>query len=326
MRTLTLGTLTTLALAATALPAGAATDYPDRPIHVVVGYSPGGPTDILARQIAPYLAKAIDQQIVIENRPGASGNIAGSEVARADPDGYTLLMGDLTLATNPALMQNIPFDPQADLTAIAPLARAPLALVVNPESGFDSLQALLDQAKAEPGSLTYGTAGNGNLTHLAGEVLKTAMDVEIRQVPYKGSGPALVDLVGGEITMVITGLSGSESFIRAGKLNPLAITGEERSEVFPEIPTFEEATGKAMPELVIGSWWGLFGPADMPEAIVAKLNAAAQQALQSPELEKHLANLNIEPDRGSAADMADRLDSETETWARVIDAAGIQPQ
>lgn len=321
-------TLSTLTLATLAWASGPALadSYPERPIHLVVGYAPGGPTDILARQIAPVLAEVLGQQVVVDNKPGASGNIGGNDVARAKPDGYTLLLGDLTLATNPSLMQRMPFEPQTALTPIAPLAKAPLALVVHPDVPANSLGELLDYARANPGKLTYGTAGNGNLTHLAGEVLKARTGVDIRQVPYKGSGPAITDLVGGQIAMVITGLSSTEGFIQAGKLRPLAITGTQRSAALPEVPTFREATGLPLEALDVGSWWGLFGPANLPEAVVATLNQATRTALARPDLQARLKGMNIEADPGSPADQKQRLASETATWQTVIQQAGIVPQ
>lgn len=313
-----------LALAAPAAAQDAG--YPSHPIKLVVGYSPGGPTDILARQLAPVLADVLDQQVIVDNKPGANGNIGGAEVARARPDGYTLLLGDLTLATNPSLMRSMPFDPQAGLRAVAPLAKAPLALVVNPKVPAATLQELLAYARANPGELTNGTAGNGNLTHLAGEVLKSATGTDIRQVPYKGSGPAITDLVGGQISMVITGISSTEGFIRNGQLRALAITGRERSPALPDVLTFSEATGLPLPELDLGSWWGLFGPADLPDAVVERLNAAARQILADPALKERLAGMNIVVDPGSPDDMRQRLESETATWRKVIQAAGIVPQ
>lgn len=313
-------------LLAAPLAASAQDKYPSQPISLVVGYSPGGPTDILARQIAPALEKALGQQIVIDNKPGASANIAGSLVARARPDGYTLLLGDLTLATNPSLMRTMPFDPLVDLTAIAPLTLAPLALVVHPSVPAQNMKELLDYARNNPDKLTNGTAGNGNLTHLAGEVLKSAAKVNIQQIPYKGSGPAVTDLVGGQISMVITGISSTEGFIKAGQLRPLAITGKKRSAALPNVPTFAEATGLPLPELNLGSWWGLFGPAGLPPDIVATLNAATLTILNDPELRQRLQGMNIQADPGSAQDMANRLKSETDTWGKVIEDAGIVPQ
>ncbi|MBV6304407.1 tripartite tricarboxylate transporter substrate binding protein [Candidimonas humi] len=300
--------------------------YPSKPIRLVVGYSPGGPSDILARQLAPALGKALGTAIIVENKPGANADIGGAYVAHADPDGYTLLLGDLTLATNPSLMRSMPFKPRTDLRAIAPLAVAPLALVVNMSVPAHNMKELLDYARANPDKLSEGTAGRGNLTHLAGEVLKKAAGVKIEQVPYKGSGPALTDLVGGHISMVITGVSSSKGFIKSGQVRALAITGTRRSASLPDVPTFSEATGLPLPELNLGSWWGLFGPAGLPDEVVAKLNAATQTILRDAQLQQRLQGLNIEADPGSAQVMAERLNSETTTWGKVIKEAGITPQ
>ncbi len=311
---------------APAVNAQAPAPYPNQPIRLIVGYSPGGPTDILARQIGPTLSTLLGQQVIVENRPGASGNLATQEVIRANPDGYTLLMGDLTLATNPSLMPSTPFNPIKDLTPLVPLATAPLVLVVHPSVPAANMRELLAYARANPGKLSNGTAGNGNLTHLAGEVLKNAAKADIQQVPYKGSGPAITDLVGGQISMVITGLSSTESFIRAGRVRPLAITGKQRSPVLPDVPTFAEASGLPLPELNVGSWWGLFGPQDMPRATVETINRAVNEALAQPELKKRLATMNFDAAGGTQQDMAQRLASETETWSRVISKAGVVTQ
>ncbi len=313
-------------LSSWAVPVAAEATFPNQPVRLLVGYSPGGPTDILARQVAPALEKALGQSVIVENRPGASGNIAGMEVVRAKPDGYTLLMGDLTLATNPSLMKQMPFDPLKALTPIAPLATAPLVLVVNPSFPANSLKELVSYAQANPGKVSNGTAGSGNLTHLAGEVLKRAVDMDIQQVPYKGSGPALTDLVGNQISMVVTGLSSAKGFIEGKRLKALAITGTARSPKMPEIPTFSEASGLPLPELNLGSWWGVFAPANVPEPVAEALNQAVQRALTDPDLRARLAEMNIDPRPGSRADMGKLLKDETQTWDRVIKQAGIQPQ
>lgn len=300
--------------------------YPSRPIRLVVGYAPGGPTDILARQTAPELAAALGQPVVVDNKAGANGNVGGREVVTARADGYTLLMGDLTLATNPSLMRSMPFDPLKDLKAVASLAVAPLALVVHPGVPAKTLGELIDYARANPNKLSNGTASSGNLTHLAGEVLKIATGVSIQQVPYRGTGPALSDLLGGQISMVITGLSSTVGHIHEGRVRPLAITGKTRSPLLPAVPTFSEAMNKPMPELDLGSWWGLFAPAATPEPVVAKINAAVQALMSKPEFRQRLAKMNIVADPGSPEAMAARLKSEYDGWARVIRNAGIELQ
>lgn len=300
--------------------------YPSRPIRLVVGYAPGGPTDILARQLAPELAAALGQPVIVDNKAGANGNIGGREVVQARPDGYTLLLGDLTLATNPSLMRSMPFDPLKDLKAVAPLAVAPLVLVVHPNVPAKTLGELIGYARANPNKLSIGTAGSGNLTHLAGEVLKISTGVNIQQVPYRGTGPALTDLMGGQVSMVITGLSSTISYIQDSRVRPLAITGKTRSPLLPAVPTFSEAMGKPMPELDLGSWWGLFAPAATPEPIVAKINGAVQKLMSKPEFRQRLAKMNIVADSGTSEAMAARLKSEYDGWARVIRSAGIELQ
>ena len=307
-------------------PAYAQASFPDRAVTLVVPYAPGGPTDILARQLSAELSKTLGQPIVVLNKPGANGNIGGMEVVRANADGYTLLFGDLTLATNPSLMREMPFDPLKDLRAVASVGIASLALVVHPRVPAKSLPELVAYAQANPDKLTNGTAGNGNLTHLAGEVLKKAAGITMQQIPYKGSGPALTDLLGGQISMVITGLSSSIGYIKENRVRPLAITGTKRSPLLPDVPTFSEALGKPMPELALGSWWGVFAPAKTPDTVVQKLNDAINATLRSPALTQRLADMNIEPDSGTPQFMDARLRSEYDSWSKVIAQAGIQAQ
>jgi len=306
--------------------AWAADPYPSRTINLVVPYAPGGSTDLLARQYAQSLGRRLGQTIAVHNKPGANGNIGGMEVVRAKPDGYTLLFGDLTLATNPSLVRDMPFQPMRDLTPIVPVGHAPLALLVNPnKTPFKSVRDLIDFAHAHPGELTNGTAGNGNLGHLGFEVFKLAAKVEIRQVPYKGSGPAVTDLAGGQISMVMTGLSGTEGYLESGHLRALAITGTERSQQYPQIPTLSEATGLPLPELNLGSWWGVFGPAGLATDVVARLNEASIQAISDPETVARLHRMNARPSPGSPQVLREQLKSETETWGRIIRQIGLQP-
>lgn len=303
-----------------------AQDYPAKPITLVVGYSTGGPTDILARQIAPELSKILGQNIIIENKPGVNGNIGGQAVVRAKADGYTLLFGDLTLATNPYLLKDMPFDPLKDLQAVASIGTAPLALVVHPSVPARTVPELIQYSHANPSALSNGTAGMGNLTHLAGEVLKDKEKLNFQQVPYKGSGPALTDLIGGQISMVITGLSSSIQHIQSQKVHALAITGKQRSPLLPQVPTFSEALGKKMPELELGSWWGIFAPSGVPDEVVQKINTSVNQALQAESLRTRLSSMNIDVDAGDPQFMKQRLLSEYRSWGSVIKNAKIQPQ
>lgn len=309
-----------------ASPVQAQDAFPAHTIDLVVPYAPGGPTDILARQLATELGKTLGQTVVVDNKAGANGNIGGNFVVRAKADGYTLLFGDLTLATNPSLLRAMPFKPLQDLKAVGSVAIAPLALVVNPSVPARTLSELIAYAHANPDKLTNGTAGNGNLTHLAGEVLKIATGAKIQQIPYKGSGPALTDLLGGQISMVITGLSSSIGYIKDQRVRPLAITGKHRSPLLPDVPTFSEALGKPMPELALGSWWGVFAPAGTPDALVQKLNSAINASMKAPALQKRLAEMNIETDTGTPQYMDARLKSEYDAWSQVIRQAGIQAQ
>ncbi len=310
---------------ATASALVAAQKYPERSIRMVVPYAPGGATDIVARQVAVKLGEVLGQQVLIENKPGANANLGGDFVAKAAPDGYTLLMGDLTLAVNPGLLKSMPFDPIKDLTPVGPVAHAPLALVVHPGIAATNLREFIDLARRNPGKFTYGSAGNGNPTQLAAEVMKTAAAVDILQVTYKGAGPAVTDLVGGQISMLIAGVSSVHSFVSSGKLRALAVTGQKRSPTLPSVPTFQEA-GLPLPEMNLGSWWGVFGPPGMPREVVARLNAALNTALGSSALKEQMQALSIEAEPGDPDTLTERMRSETTKWGRVIKAANIVPQ
>ncbi len=311
-------------LALSAGPA-AAQKFPERAIRLVVPYAPGGATDIVARQVAVKLGEVLGQQVLIENKPGANANLGGDFVAKSTPDGYTLLMGDLTLAVNPGLLKAMPFDPIKDLTPVGPVAHAPLALVVHPAVQAGTLREFIELARRNPGKLSYGSAGNGNPTQLAAEVMKTAASLDILQVTYKGAGPAITDLTGGQISMIIAGVSSVHTFVTAGRLRALAVTGQKRSATLPNVPTFQEA-GLPLPEMNLGSWWGIFGPAGLPKDIVSRLNAALNTALAATVVKEQMQALSIEAEPGDAETLTDRMKSETAKWGRVIKAANITPQ
>jgi tripartite-type tricarboxylate transporter receptor subunit TctC len=303
----------------------AAQKFPDRSIRMVVPYAPGGATDIVARQLAVKLGEVLGQQVLIENKPGANANLGGDFVAKSVPDGYTLLMGDLTLAVNPGLLKSMPFDPIKDLTPIGPVAHAPLALVVHPGVQAANLREFIELVRRNPGKLTYGSAGNGNPTQLAAEVMKSAASLDILQVTYKGAGPAVTDLTGGQISMMIAGVSSVHTFVSSGRLRALAVTGQKRSATLPNVPTFQEA-GLPLPEMNLGSWWGVFGPAGMPKDIVARLNGAINTVLGLAVVKEQMQALSIEAEPGDADTLTERMKAETTKWGRVIRSANITPQ
>jgi tripartite-type tricarboxylate transporter receptor subunit TctC len=320
-RALMLATLLALGCCKLAAAAG----YPDRPLKLVIPYAAGGPTDVLGRMVGQKLGESLKQTVVIENRPGAGAAVGFSAVAKAAPDGYTLLLGDINLAVNPYLYKSLPYDAQKDFAPIGLVASAPLVMLVSQNSSARSLQDLMALAKAEPGKLTFGSAGAGNTTHLSMELFKAKMGLDIVHVPYKGASPALNDLVAGHVSMMVTGLSGAKSLVESGKLRALAITGDKRAVVWPQVPTFAEA-GAPLPEMRVGSWWGLFAPAGTPNDILAELNRALQQALSSPDLLQRLRELNIEPLSGPAKELERWVGSEMNTWSQVIKRSGIQPE
>jgi tripartite-type tricarboxylate transporter receptor subunit TctC len=296
--------------------------YPARPIRLVIPYAPGGPTDILGRAVANKLGEYLGQQVVVENRAGVSAILGTEFVAKAVPDGYTLLLADINHAVNPALYKSLPYDSRNDFTPIGLIASASLALAVNASLPARSVQELITLAKSQPGKLSYGSAGAGNLTHLAPELFKVKYGLDILHVPYKGAGPALTDLVAGQTSFVIMGLSATKAFIDSGKLRALAITGDKRARSMPDLPTFAEA-GVPLPEMKVGSWWGLAGPARLPRDIVVKLNQSLAQTLLAPEVRARLEALNIDAMQSSPEALADWLNAQTDTWADVVRRAKI---
>lgn len=299
--------------------------YPTRPIRLIIGYAPGGATDVLGRLVSTPLGAELGQSIVVENRPGAGALLAGEVVVKAAPDGYTLLFGDISLVINPGLRKSLPFDVRKDFTAIGLVAAAPLILVVNASFPGRNLQELMALAKKAPGKLTYGSGGTGNTTHLIPELFKEKYGLDILHVPYKGSGLALTDLVADRVSLAVIGLSVAKPFIDSGKVRVLAITGEKRGASLPDVPTFAEA-GAPLPETKLGSWWGLFGPAALPRNVVVQLNQALARALGRPELRPRLAALNIAPVSSTPDEFANWINAEISMWGGVVKRANIAPE
>jgi tripartite-type tricarboxylate transporter receptor subunit TctC len=314
------------ALAALAFASGGAgaQDYPVRPIRLLVGFPAGGGVDIVARQIADQLSKQLGQTIVVENLGGAGGNIASSAAARAEPDGYTLLMANLgMLAINPALYDRLGFDPDKDL---APLARAvltPLVAAVPAQSPARTMRELLDLARAKPGALNYGSGGVGNINHLADELLKLKTGIDIAHIPYRGSAPAMTDLVGGRIDLVIDGMNVVQPFVQAGTVRALAVTSEARVRQMPEVPTAAEA---GVPDFVISGWQGLMAPARTPPAILRRLEREIEAALKEPALRDRLSAQGTEPAFMPAEAFGRFAAQERARWTEVVRAAGIKIQ
>ncbi|VWX63344.1 conserved hypothetical protein [Burkholderiales bacterium 8X] len=319
-------TLLVMTLASAAAPHVPAQKLPAaKPVRIVVPYAPGGTTDILGRQVAARLAEMLGQPVLIENKPGGGGTIGGAYVAAAPADGLTLLLGGLELATAPSLVGQKAFVPTRDLAAVAPLSIGPLVLVVNSQkTSVASLRELVALAKSQPGGLTFASAGNGNVTHLFGEIFKRAAGVDLRHVPYRGAAPALTDLQGGQVTMMMAGTASVRQLVAAGTLRALAVTGKDAAGAgFPGVPTFAEA-GLAMPDTDFGAWTALFAPQGTPKEAIAQLNQAVNAALAQPETRTSFANLGLAVEAGTAESLQANLASQTQVWSQLIAQASIK--
>jgi tripartite-type tricarboxylate transporter receptor subunit TctC len=303
---------------------GAAADYPERPVTIVVGFPPGGASDILARIITDKLGGLLGQPFIVDNRPGAGGNVAGTVVAHAAPDGYTLLLGNnAILATNASLYAKIDFDPEKDFAPISLVGTQANVLVVNNNVPAHSLADLIVLAKANPGKLNYASSGYGLAAHLAGELFKTQAHIDIVHVPYKGSAPALQDVIAGDDQMMFATTSGVMGFLKNDQLRPLAVTTLKRTPILPDIPTMDEA---GLPGFEATTWHGLVAPAGTPKVIVDTLNRAVIETLRDPGVQQKLAALGVD----IAPDTPDEFDAyikaEIPKWAAVIKASGAQLQ
>ncbi|MDE2003952.1 MAG: tripartite tricarboxylate transporter substrate binding protein [Betaproteobacteria bacterium] len=303
-------------------PAFAQAAYPSKPIRMVVPFPPGGTTDILARAVAQKLSETWGQQVIVDNRPGAGGNIGSDLVAKAAPDGYTLLMGTVgTHAINPSLYARMPYDAQKDFAPVILVASVPNVLEVNPSLPVHTVQELIAYAKANPGKLNFASSGNGTSIHLSGELFKAMTGVKMTHVPYKGSAPALADLVGGQVQLMFDNLPSSLGLIKGGKLRAIAVTSTTRSSALPDVPTIAES---GLPGYEASSWFGVFAPASTPPAIVDKLNAAIGAWLASPDAKEKLASQGAIAAGGTPADFARFIASETVKWAKVVKASGAR--
>ena len=296
--------------------------YPDRPIKIIVPYAAGGAVDIVARNIGQPLAEALKQPVVVDNRPGASANIGMEMAAKAASDGYTLLMASNGIATNMALFPNLAFDGRRDFAPIARIGYAPLVIVVPASSSAKSLKDLVAMAKAEPGKLTYASAGNGSSGHLAGELLKSTAKIDVLHVPYKGGAPAITDLLGERISFMPINPVEVIAHIRAGKLRALAVASDKRFALLPDVPTVAES---GLPGYEASVWWGLVAPAKTPAEIVRQLNAETNKALANPTIASKLSDLGVVVTPGTPDAFAAFIKAQTELWSGVVKSAGIKP-
>ena len=297
--------------------------YPEKPIKIVVGFAAGGGSDILTRTIAPALAEALGQPVIVDNLPGAGGNRAMAEVARARPDGYTLLMGTPGLATNSSLYANLGFDPAKDFAPVAMVASVQNVLLVRPSLSVQKVSELIDLARQSPGKLNYASPGSGTSLHLAGELFNESAGVKTVHVPYKGGGQALSDLMSGQVDFMFNVLPSALPQIKAGTVRAIAVTGSQRSDALPDIPTMIES-GVAGYTAV--TWNGILAPAGTPPEIIEKLNKTIGQVLASPEMLQRYASIGTTVLTGSPEDFAKLIRDETVKWQRAIQASGLKAE
>ena len=296
--------------------------YPNRSIKIIVPYAAGGAVDIVARTVGQPLAEALRQPVIVDNRPGASANIGMGIAATARPDGYALLMASNGIATNRALFPNLSFDPLRDFTPIAKIGYAPLVIVVPASSPVKSLQDLIARARAEPGKLSYASAGNGSSGHLAGELLKATAGIDVLHVPYKGGAPAITDLLGERITFMPINPVEVLAYVRAGRLRALAVASNQRFPLLPDVPTVAEA-GLAGYEASV--WWGLVVAAGTPAEVIRRLNAETNKVLAMSAIANKLGELGIVVTPGTPDQFAAFIQAQTELWSRLVKSAGIKP-
>jgi len=302
------------------LPGAAQAAYPDKPIHLLVPFPPGGAADLMARSLGQKLSQQLGQAVVLDNRGGAGGTIAAETVARAAPDGYTLLFGTMgTQAINPNLYAALRYDPLKDFAPVSLTHATPRVLVVHPQVAVKNIAELIALAKARPGEITFGSAGNGSSGHLAGEYFKSLTGVSMTHVPYKGTSGAMVDLLAGRISMSIDAPAAYLEYIRNGQVRALGVTSLKRMAILPEVPTIAES---GVPGFDISNWLGVLAPAHTPAAIVNRLNGEIVQAMNDAQMRKQLGEAGIEAMSSSPAQFSAFINSEVAKWARVVKASG----
>jgi tripartite-type tricarboxylate transporter receptor subunit TctC len=312
-----------LVFAGITVPASAQTPYPTRAVRLIVPSSPGGGTDISARILAPQLTQFLGQQVVVENRPGAGTMIGGEAVARAAPDGYTLLMGISTLAINPAMYKKVTYDALKDLAPISQAVALSNVLVIHPSLPSRNLKEFIAFAKARPGQINFASAGVGTSPHLSMELFLVLANLKMLHVPYKGSGPGVTDLIAGHVPVMMPNMLSAQPHIKSGRIRALGVTGTKRAPGADDIPTIAEA---GLPGYEAVQWYGVLAPAATPRDIISKLHAGVVRALQNPDVRQRLLNDGAEPVGSSPEEFAAYLRSETTKWAKVIKAAGIKPE
>lgn len=296
--------------------------YPEKPIRLVVPFPPGGPTDIVARPLAILLGERLKGQVIIDNKGGAGGSIGADVVAKSPPDGYTFLMGTVgTNAINGSLYKHLPYDMTKDFTPIALVAAAPVMIVVNANDHIKTLSDLISEAKSKPDSILYGSAGNGTPGHLTAALLENSTQIKLKHVPYKGSAPAVTDLLGSQIQLVFDPIQSVLPHINSGKLRALAVTSKVRSPLLPNVPTVAE---QGYPQFESTAWWAIFGPANMPEPITKKVRAEVEQLAQSATFKERLGNLGVQPNVDFKESLANFQAIEITKWTKVVRDSGAK--
>jgi tripartite-type tricarboxylate transporter receptor subunit TctC len=296
--------------------------FPTRPVTMIVPYAAGGSADVVARPLAAEMSKALGENVVVELRPGAGGNIGAEYVARSvRPDGYTILMASLSLATNVSLMR-LNFDPLKDLTAIGGITTFPNVLVVSVQDAARNLQDIVERARKEPGKVTYGSSGPGTSSHLAGELLSAMANIQLTHVPYKGSGAVYPDLIARRVTMLFDLAGSASGHIKGGQVKPLAMTGARRANALPDVPTFAES---GFSGFEFGAWLGLFAPAETPKEIVARLEDAMLKSIETPDMKTRLANMGGEPIPAAAKEFWKFFNDDVERYVRLVREGKVKP-
>lgn len=299
-----------------------ANTYPAKPVKILVGWAPGGGVDVTARLIAQKLSSVWGQQVIVENRPGAGGNLAADLAAKSAPDGYTLFLGTTgELAVNASLFRNLPYHPVRDFSHLAMAVRVPMILAMHPSVPAKDVRALVDYSKSQPNGLTYASPGNGSIGHLTAELLKSATGAKLLHIPYKGAAPATADLVGGQVQMGFSSLPAVLPHVQAGRLKAVAVTTEGRVEAAPELPTISES---GFPGLSAFGWYAFVGPAGMPQAMVDKLNRDISDVVSDPEVKAKLVPQGLESWTMPPRELRDYMQAEITRWQKVVNASGIK--
>ena len=313
-------------VATSALPttsfAQANTTYPGKPIKFIIGFAPGGATDLIGRLMAKKMGDALGQPIIVENKGGASSNIGADAVAKSAPDGYTFYVNAITNAINVSLFSKLPFDFEKDFEPVSMFALVPNILVVHPSVKANSVKEFIELARANPGKLAYASSGNGTSIHLSGELFKIMAKVDLLHVPYKGSAPAVTDLLGGQVQAMFDNMPSSLPHVKSGKLRALGVTTRQRSPSAPDVPTIDEA---GVPGFDVSSWFGLMAPKSTPREIVARMNAEANKALNSADIRKSFLELGAVPAPMSAEAYGEYIRAEIKKWAEVVKVSGAKP-